>query len=93
MGSYQWFLLVGCLMLARGLWGTPIARLPFTSAIIYPAIGTLPGPFYYLTHAIEHGLPQPLAQQLVNLTLAVIALSIVVHGTSVTPLLDRFRRK
>jgi len=51
------------------------------------------GSLYYLMYAINHGLPQPLAQQLINLTLAVIVLSIVVHGTSVTPLLDRFWRK
>ncbi|GGZ03541.1 cation:proton antiporter [Pseudoduganella plicata] len=51
------------------------------------------GSLYYLMYAINHGLPQPLAQQLVNLTLAVIVLSILVHGTSVTPLLDRFWRK
>ena len=51
------------------------------------------GSIYYLMYAINHGLPQPLAQQLINLTLAVIVLSIVMHGTSVTPLLDRFWRK
>ncbi|GGC05123.1 sodium:proton antiporter [Pseudoduganella buxea] len=51
------------------------------------------GSLYYLMYAINHGLPPALAQDLINLTLAVIVLSIVVHGTSVTPLLDRFWRK
>lgn len=45
MATYQWFVLIGCLMLARGLWGTPIAHLPFTSAMIYLAVGLVVGPF------------------------------------------------
>lgn len=44
MPTFQWFLLIGCLMLARGLWGTPIAHLPFTSAMIYLAVGLVVGP-------------------------------------------------
>jgi NhaP-type Na+/H+ or K+/H+ antiporter len=44
MATFQWFLLIGCLMLARGLWGTPIAHLPFTSAMIYLAVGLVLGP-------------------------------------------------
>ena len=36
MTNAQWFLLVGCLMLAMGLNLSVIRRLPVTSAIIYP---------------------------------------------------------
>lgn len=48
------------------------------------------GSIYYLTYAINHGLPPSLARELVNATLAVIIGSIFLHGTSVTPLLNRF---
>ncbi|WP_338770129.1 cation:proton antiporter [Massilia sp. METH4] len=51
------------------------------------------GSLYYLMYAINHGLPEPLARSLTSITIAVIMLSIVVHGTSVTPLLDRFWRR
>jgi NhaP-type Na+/H+ or K+/H+ antiporter len=51
------------------------------------------GSLYYLMYAINHGLPEPLARSLIGITMAVIMLSIVVHGTSVTPLLDRFWRR
>jgi NhaP-type Na+/H+ or K+/H+ antiporter len=51
------------------------------------------GSLYYLMYAINHGLPEPLARSLIGITVAVIMLSIVVHGTSVTPLLDRFWRR
>jgi len=46
------------------------------------------GSVYYLMYAIQHGLPEALARELTYLTLVVITLSIVVHGTSVKPLLN-----
>lgn len=48
------------------------------------------GSLYYLMFAIQHGLPKDLALELTHLTLIVVTLSIVVHGTSVKPLLGRF---
>jgi NhaP-type Na+/H+ or K+/H+ antiporter len=51
------------------------------------------GSLYYLMYAIEHGLPKPLALQLVQLTLIVVTLSILLHGFSVKPLLGMFRRR
>lgn len=45
------------------------------------------GSLYYLMFAIEHGLPESLALQLIQLTLIVVTLSIVIHGISVKPLL------
>jgi len=48
------------------------------------------GSLYYLMYVIQHGLPQPLALQLIQLTLVVITLSIVVHGVSVKPLMGLF---
>lgn len=51
------------------------------------------GSLYYLMYAIEHGLPEPLAIQLIQLTLIVITLSIVLHGISVKPLMNIFWRR
>ncbi|MFC5462915.1 cation:proton antiporter [Massilia niabensis] len=50
------------------------------------------GSIYYLTYAINHGLPPSLGRELINATLAVIMLSILLHGASVTPLLNRYWR-
>jgi len=50
------------------------------------------GSLYYLMYAIQHGLPEELAMQLMHLTLMVVTLSILVHGTSVKPLMERFWR-
>jgi NhaP-type Na+/H+ or K+/H+ antiporter len=47
------------------------------------------GSVYYLMFAINHGLAADVAAQVTNLTLVVIALSIVAHGMSVTPLMHR----
>ena len=45
-------------------------------------------------YAIQHGLPEEIALELVSLTLIVVTLSIIVHGISVKPLMSRlmFRR-
>jgi NhaP-type Na+/H+ or K+/H+ antiporter len=43
-------------------------------------------------YAIQHGLPEDLAVDLVGLTLITVTLSIVVHGISVKPLMNRFLR-
>lgn len=50
------------------------------------------GSLYYLMYAIQHGLPEDLALDLIQLTLIVVTLSILVHGTSVKPLMSRFLR-
>jgi NhaP-type Na+/H+ or K+/H+ antiporter len=48
------------------------------------------GSIYYLMYAINHGLPVALAHDLSQITAIVVALSILVHGTSVKPLMDRY---
>ncbi|MBT9568386.1 MAG: cation:proton antiporter [Thiobacillus sp.] len=50
------------------------------------------GSLYYLMYAIQHGLPEELALELIQLTLVVVALSILLHGISVKPLMGRFWR-
>jgi NhaP-type Na+/H+ or K+/H+ antiporter len=48
------------------------------------------GSLYYLMYAIEHGLPEPFAVELIQLTLITVTLSIFVHGISAKPLMHRF---
>ncbi len=51
------------------------------------------GSLYYLMFAIQHGLPEALALQLIQLTLIVVTMSILLHGISVKPLLALFWRR
>ena len=51
------------------------------------------GSIYYLMYAIQHGIAESLAQDLIQMTLIVITVSILVHGTSVKPLLNLVWRK
>ncbi|SEN78437.1 sodium/proton antiporter, CPA1 family [Duganella sp. CF517] len=44
MNTNHWFLLVGLLMLARGMAATTISRSPFTSAMVYLGFGIVLGP-------------------------------------------------
>ena len=51
------------------------------------------GSLYYLMYAIQHGLPETLALELIQLTLMVVTLSILFHGISVKPLMSHFWRR
>jgi NhaP-type Na+/H+ or K+/H+ antiporter len=51
------------------------------------------GSLFYLALVIDSGLPATLATDLVNATLPAIALSILLHGVSATPLMALYRRR
>jgi NhaP-type Na+/H+ or K+/H+ antiporter len=51
------------------------------------------GSLFYLTFALHHGVSGEAAHTLVAVTLATIALSIVLHGISATPLMAAYRRR
>ena len=48
------------------------------------------GSIYYLLYAIGHGLPPELTQLMLSIVLTAVAASIVVHGISVTPLMNLY---
>jgi NhaP-type Na+/H+ or K+/H+ antiporter len=68
--------------------GTPLRLRAMTGWFGVRGIGSL----YYLMYAIQHGLPEEIALRLMHLVLIVVALSILLHGTTVKPLMDRFWR-
>ena len=82
------FLVVRPLAVAVGLVGARISRVQVALAAWFGIRGI--GSVYYLSFAITHGLDPTLAQTIASLTLAVVAVSIVVHGVSVTPLMVRY---
>lgn len=51
------------------------------------------GSIYYLAYAITHGVAGEAAQRLAGLTLAAVVASIVLHGVSVTPLMEWYERR
>jgi len=51
------------------------------------------GSLYYLCFVIENHLPAELEQACISLTLSVVALSILLHGVSTQPLLERYERR
>src|SRR5687767_5352392 len=48
------------------------------------------GSVYYLAYALSHGVPAPTGRMLADVTLVVVAGSIILHGISVTPLMQRY---
>ncbi|XXX71993.1 sodium:proton antiporter [Sorangium sp. So ce134] len=49
------------------------------------------GSLYYVAYALNRGLSGGAARDVVSLTLSVVAVSIVLHGISATPLLNRYQ--
>ncbi|MGH8332510.1 MAG: cation:proton antiporter, partial [Pseudomonas sp.] len=51
------------------------------------------GSLYYLFYSLNHGLNPSVATLCINLTLSVVALSILLHGISTQPLLARYEQR
>jgi NhaP-type Na+/H+ or K+/H+ antiporter len=51
------------------------------------------GSLYYLSYALNHGLAQDALKDSIDMVLSVITISILVHGVTTQPLLDRYERK
>lgn len=65
---------------------TPIRLSAMISWFGVRGIGSL----YYLMFAIQQGLPEETALELLHITLIVVTLSIFLHGISVRPMMTRF---
>ena len=82
------FVVARPLSVMLGLWGSDSSTRVRSIVGWFGVRGI--GSIYYLMYAINHGLPKNLAQDMIQITIVVVMLSIVVHGTSVKPLMDRF---
>ncbi|MDQ5911302.1 MAG: sodium/hydrogen antiporter [Pseudomonadota bacterium] len=85
------FLVVRPLSVGLGLLGAPVSgdQRYLISWFGIRGIGSI----YYLMYAINHGLPRLLAEEMIALTLTTVAVSIVLHGISVTPLMNLYRQR
>jgi len=85
------FLLVRPLVVAISLWGV---RLSKTQAALISWFGVRgAGSVFYLAYAIGHGLESSHATMVANVVLPTVALSVVVHGVSVTPFMLAYSRR
>jgi NhaP-type Na+/H+ or K+/H+ antiporter len=85
------FVVIRPLSVFIGLAGAAVTRREILLSSWFGVRGV--GSMYYLAYAIVHGLPAPFTDQVIALTLAVIAASVLVHGVSVTPLMTRWGEK
>ena len=85
------FLLIRPLAVYAGLLGTQVSgsQRNLMSWFGIRGIGSL----YYLLYAINHDIEPVLAERLLSITLAVVVASIVVHGISVTPLMQHYEAR
>ena len=80
------FFVIRPLATAIVLWLTPLSRRQRAIIAWFGVRGV--GSVYYLAYAVSHGVPEPDARVLADITLVVVAASIVLHGVSVTPLMQ-----
>jgi NhaP-type Na+/H+ or K+/H+ antiporter len=85
------FLVVRPVSVWLGLLGAPVSRDQRIMISWFGIRGI--GSIYYLMYAINRGLPRSQAEHIIALTLTMVAASIVLHGISVTPLMDRYARR
>ncbi len=85
------FLLVRPVAVLAGLAGADLRR-PHRALCAWFGIRGI-GSLYYLAYATNHGVDPALARVMTEVTLTVVAASILVHGVSVTPLMDVYERR
>jgi NhaP-type Na+/H+ or K+/H+ antiporter len=85
------FLVVRPVAVWVGLLGAPVSRDQRVLISWFGIRGI--GSIYYLMYAVNHGLPGLLVNELIALTLTMVAASIIAHGISVTPLMDRYAKR
>ncbi len=85
------FLLLRPLAVWLGLLGASVSREQRLLISWFGIRGI--GSIYYLMYAINHGLPEVLSDKIIATTLTTVAVSIVLHGISVTPLMTQYTRR
>lgn len=81
------FFLIRPISVWVGLWGVDTLRPMQRRLAAWFGIRGL-GSVYYLTYAINHGVEKELATELFAIVLNLILASVVLHGVSVTPLMN-----
>jgi NhaP-type Na+/H+ or K+/H+ antiporter len=74
-----------------GLIGTSISRDQHRLMSWFGIRGI--GSIYYVMYAVNHGTPTPVAENLLAATLTMVAISVVLHGISVTPLMEWYSQR
>ena len=85
------FLVIRPAAVAIGLLGTRVQPLQRRLMGWFGIRGI--GSLYYLLYAISHDIKPVLAERLLSITLAVVVVSVIAHGVSVTPLMKRYEAR
>jgi sodium/hydrogen antiporter len=85
------FLAIRPLSVWIGLLGAPVSRDQRMMMAWFGIRGI--GSVYYLMYAIHHGLPAAIADQIMGITLAAVATSILLHGISVRPMMKLYGKR
>ena len=81
-----WAVIIGALLIVMALSGTLLKHLPASASMLYLAVGCALGPLGWSLMTPDL-LRYSATLEIVTATLAAVAVSIVLHGISVTPLM------
>jgi len=84
------FVVIRPLSVLAALWGVPLEREQRALACWFGIRGV--GSLYYVFYALTHGWEGAQAERVLGIVLGVVAVSIFVHGISVTPLMSAYER-
>jgi NhaP-type Na+/H+ or K+/H+ antiporter len=85
------FLVIRPVSVWLGLFGAPVSQDQRIMIAWFGIRGI--GSVYYLMYAVHHGLTTPISEQIMSITLATVAVSIVLHGISVRPMMHLYWRR
>ena len=85
------FLVIRPISVVAGLAGVGVTRMQTRLFAWFGVRGI--GSIYYLAYATAHGLDPALAGRLAAIVLCVVAASVVVHGVSVTPIMQWYSQR
>jgi NhaP-type Na+/H+ or K+/H+ antiporter len=83
------FLVIRPVSVWVGLLGAPVSRIQRAMIGWFGICGI--GSIYYLMYAVQQGLPLPLAEQIVAITLSAVGVSMLMDGISVQPVMRLYR--
>lgn len=84
------FVVIRPLSVVAGTWGCGQSAV-HTGLLSWFGIRGI-GSLYYLMYAFQHGVEKETAEKLAGVVLTVVAASILVHGISVTPIMNFYER-
>jgi NhaP-type Na+/H+ or K+/H+ antiporter len=90
--AFLLFFVIRPLSVRLGLWGCQSVHKLQKNLMSWFGIRGM-GSIYWLAYAVHHGLSPAHSREMLSITLCLVVCSILLHGTSVTPLMKAYEKQ